>query len=78
MEISIRDLGARANEILWALEHNEDVRLLSRGKLKGIIRAVPSKPLMHVRDHPYFGMLQDSRTVNRQMGWLRSGRYGHL
>ncbi len=73
MEISITDLRARTNEILWALEHNEHVRLLIRGKLKGVIKAVQSKPRVDVQDHPFFGVLKDSGTVNRPMERLRSG-----
>ena len=73
MEISITDLGTQGNEILWALKHNEDVRILSRGKLKGIIRAAPSISPINVRDHPFFGMLKDSGMVDRQMQRLRRG-----
>jgi hypothetical protein len=74
MEIAITDLRDQMHEILWALEHNEEVHLLSRGKLKGILKAVPGKPFINVRDHPFFGMLKNSGTVDRQMERLRSGR----
>lgn len=78
MKASIVDLRYHMNEVLRALERNEDVRILSRGKLKGVIKPANGKPQIKVRDHPFFNMLESSETVERQMEKLRGGRYRDL
>jgi len=78
MKASIVDLRYHMNEVLRALERNEDVCILSRGKLKGVIKPANGKPRMKVRDHPFFNMLQSSEAVERQMEKLRGGRYRDL
>ncbi len=78
MKASIMDLRYRMNDVLRALERNEEVRILSRGKLKGVIKSVNGKPRMKVRKHPLFNMLASSETVERQMDGLRGGRYRDL
>ena len=78
MKASIADLRYRVNEVLRALERNEEVCILSRGKLKGVIKPVNGKPRMKIRDHPLFNMLENSETVGRQMERLRGGRYRDL
>jgi hypothetical protein len=62
-------------EIRRALEANEDVHLLWRGKLKGIIKAVNGKSHIKVQDHPFFNMSKSSETVDCQMERLRGGRF---
>jgi len=78
MKASIVDLRYHMNEVLRALERNEDVCILSRGKLKGVIKPANGKPRMKVRDHPFFNMLQSSEVVEQQMEGLRGGRYRDL
>jgi antitoxin (DNA-binding transcriptional repressor) of toxin-antitoxin stability system len=78
MKASIVDLRYRMNDVLRALERNEEVRIVSRGKLKGVIKPVNGKPQMKVEDHPFFGMLKTSEAVERQMDRLRGGRYRDL
>jgi hypothetical protein len=78
MKASVVDLRYRMNEVLRALEHNEDVSILSRGKLKGVIKGVHGKAPGKVSDHPFFNMLRDSGSVDRQMDTLRGGRYRDL
>ena len=78
MKASVVDLRYRMNEVLWALEHNEDVRILSRGKLKGIIKPADGEPRIKVRDHPFFSMKKGFEAVKRQMDTLRGGRYRDL
>lgn len=51
---------------------------MSRGKLKGVIKPVNGKPQMKVEDHPFFGMLKTSETVEQQMDRLRGGQYRDL
>jgi antitoxin (DNA-binding transcriptional repressor) of toxin-antitoxin stability system len=78
MRASIVDLRYHMNDVLRALERNEEVCILSRGKLKGVIKPVNGRPRMKVRDHPFFKMLKSSETVERQMDRLRGGRYRDL
>jgi len=78
MKASIVDLRYRMNDVLRALERSEEVRIVSRGKLKGVIKPVNGKPRMKAQDHPFFNMLKSSETVDRQMDRLRGGRYRDL
>ena len=78
MKASVVDLRYRMNDVLKALERNEQVSILSRGQLKGIIRPVGDKPTIKVREHPFFNMLDASGTVEQQMVRLRGGRYRDL
>jgi hypothetical protein len=66
------------NDVLRALERNEDVSIVSRGKLRGVIKPVNDKPQMKVQDHPFFNMDKASKTVEQQMDRLRGGRYRDL
>jgi antitoxin (DNA-binding transcriptional repressor) of toxin-antitoxin stability system len=79
MKASIVDLRYHMKDVLRALERNEEVYIVSRGKVKGVIKPVDGKPPMKVQDHPFFGMRKDDReTVERQMDRLRGGRYRDL
>jgi hypothetical protein len=78
MKASVVDLRYRMNEVLRALDRNEDVSILSRGKLKGVIKGVRGKAPGKVSDHPFFNMLRDSASIDRQMDTLRGGRYRDL
>ena len=78
MEASIVDLRYRMNEVLKALERNEDVSIFCRGKLKGVIKAQQSTSSQKVIEHPFFNMLAESDSVEDQMGQLRGGRYRDL
>ena len=74
MKASIVDLRYRMNDVLRALERNEEVRIVSRGKLKGVIKPVNGKPKIKVQDHPFFNMLKSPETVEQEMDRLRGGR----
>ena len=78
MKASVVDLRYRMNEVLKALECNEDVSIMARGRLKGVLRPVRGKPGIKVRDHPFFNMLKSSETVEQRMEQLRGGRYRDL
>ncbi len=78
MKASIVDLRYHMNEVLRALERREDVCIVSRGKLKGVIKAANGKPRIKVREHPFFNMLKSAKTVEHQMERLRGGRYRAL
>ena len=75
MKASVVDLRYRMNEIMKALERNEDVSILCRGKLKGIIKAARGTSRQKVSDHPFFNMLEDAAAVDEVMEQLRGGRH---
>jgi len=78
MKASIGDLRCRTKDILRALARREEVRIVSRGRLRDVIKPVNGKPQMNVQDHPFFNMLRCSEIVERQMEGLRGGRYRDL
>ena len=75
MKASVVDLRYRMNEVLKALDRNEDVSILCRGKLKGVIKASQGKSKRKVSDHPFFNMYKDGGSVEELMDRLRGGRY---
>lgn len=77
MKVSVVDLRYKMNDVLKALDRNEDVSILYHGKLKGIIKpqnAVEAKKTKIV-DHPFFNMNGSSESVEDEMNRLRGGRY---
>jgi len=79
MKASVLDLRRRTREILKALERNETVTILYRGKVKGILRPVPGREVKagSAASHPAFGMWKDRRDlkdVARVVRDLRKGR----
>ncbi len=77
MKASIVDLRYKMNDVLKALDRNEEVSILYRGKEKGKI--VPPKKrttTLKVEDHPFFGSKShSSHSVDNVIEELRSGRY---
>jgi len=82
MKASVVDLRYRMKEILKALRHNEEVKILYHGKLAGtIVPPRKKKPVMRAQDHPLFGMYSKrykGRSVEQIMDELRGGRYRDL
>ncbi len=78
MKISVTDLRRHMRKVWQALERNENVCIVSRGKLKGVIKPVDDKRRIKVQDHPFFNMLKSPETVEQQMNRLRGGRYRDL
>lgn len=78
MKASIVDLRYRMNDILRALERNEDVSILSRGHLKGVIKPARGNVRLKVCKHPFFNMLEASESVEDEIDRLRGGRYRDL
>lgn len=80
MKASIVDLRYHMKDVLKALDRNEQVTIVYRGKEKGTI--VPCKSeqkRVKVQDTPLFGMYKDDeRAVNDIMTKLRGGRYRDL
>ncbi len=80
MKATVVDLRYKMNDVLKALDRNEKVTVLYRGKVKGIL--VPSKEKKHTKmiEHPFFGMSsQDyNKSVSDIMDELRRPRYDDI
>ncbi|TDI86221.1 MAG: type II toxin-antitoxin system Phd/YefM family antitoxin [Caldithrix sp.] len=80
MKASVVDLRYKMNDILKALERNEEVTVLYHGKVKGII--VPAKKEHHgkMTEHPFFGMLSadTQKSVLSTLDDLRKSRYDDI
>jgi len=81
MKATILDLRRRMKDILRALDQNEPVTILYRGKQKGIIYPTrrAARPNARVSRHPAFGMWKDRddlADVRAAVRKLRAGR-GH-
>jgi len=79
VKAGIVDLRRRTREILQALERNEPVTILYRGKEKGVIQpsARGRRQDRSVREHPAFGMWKnrkEMRNVRQVVRDLRRGR----
>lgn len=77
MKATVVDLRYKMNDILKALDRNEKVTVLYRGKVKGVLIPAAQKSNMRMKDHPFFGMSsQDSRkAVLDELDGLRRNRY---
>jgi len=78
MKVSVVDLRYRMNDVLKALERNEDVSILYHGKLKGVLKSPTEKPVGKVTEHRFFNMMARAGTVEQEMELLRGGRYRDL
>jgi len=78
MQATIVDLRYRMNDVLKALDRNEEVGILYHGKLKGIIRTAMRRTARRVTEHPFFNMQRNVGSVDAKMGRLRGGRYRDL
>ncbi len=76
MKASIVDLRYKTNDILKALDRNESVTVLYHGKIKGVIKPAREKTTSKIKDHPFFGMTDDSKeTVLEELANLRKPRH---
>jgi hypothetical protein len=78
MQATIVDLRYHMNEVLKALDRNETVSVLYRGKLKGVISPATTTSAMRVKDHRFFGCRKDTQPVEDVMEQLRGGRQRDL
>ena len=70
------DLRKRMREIIRALERNESVTLLYRGKKKGVISPHRESADLRVEEHAFFGADQPNElSVEEEMSRLRGRRY---
>jgi hypothetical protein len=83
MQASILDLRRRMGDVLRALEKNETVTILHRGKKKGVIYPASTQQgrSISVTQHPAFGMWKDREDfddVEQVVRKLRKTRYHAL
>ncbi len=76
MQATIVDLRYRMNDVLKALERNEEVYILYRGKVKGILKPSREKEPGSIRQDSFFSMSSSpKKEVLEEMKDLRGGRY---
>jgi hypothetical protein len=77
MKATIVDLRYKMNDVLKALDRNEQVTVLYRGKVKGILVPPGKKAKLKITDHPFFGMSSNinERSVKEVMDELRGIYY---
>lgn len=75
MQATVVDLRYHMNDVLKALDRNEDVDILYRGKKKGVLVAKAGGAGGKVKDHPFFNMRAPEGSVAAEMDDLRGGRY---
>ncbi|HUW85071.1 MAG TPA: hypothetical protein VMZ31_20000 [Phycisphaerae bacterium] len=83
MKASFVDLRKKSAEIIRALERNEPVTVLYRGRARAIMQPVggEAKRAGKAKDHPAFGLWADRKDlgdVGRHVRKLRKGRFGDL
>lgn len=76
MKANIVDLRYHMSDVIGAINRNEEVIILYRGKEKAVIVPIRKKTLPSVKLHPFFGMhKEDTRQVEDVMANLRADRY---
>ncbi len=80
MKASVVDLRYKMNDVLKALDRNEKVTVLYRGKVKGILIPAEKKSHMKITDHPFFGMSSQvtGKSVLDEIDDLRESRYNDI
>ena len=80
MKATIVDLRYKMNDVLRALDRNEKVTVLYRGKVKGILVPMEQRKDMSMTDHPFFGMSSEDseKSVKEELDDLRRARYDDI
>jgi hypothetical protein len=78
MQATIVDLRYRMKQVLKALERNETVSVLYRGKLKGVLSPATTTSAAKVTEHSFFGCRKEAPSVEEVMKQLRGGRHRDL
>lgn len=80
MKATVVDLRYKMNDVLKALDRNEKVTVLYRGKVKGILIPSENKSQMKISDHPFFGMSPQisKKSVLDEINDLRGSRYNDI
>ena len=81
MKATVVDLRYKMNDVLKALDRNEKVTVLYRGKVKGVL-VPPEQPQSKIKisEHPFFGMSssETDKSVLNELDRLRGGRYNDI
>lgn len=75
MKATVLDLRYRMNDVLKALDRNEEVTILYHGKRKGVIVSRAGVGAKKVTEHPFFNMRKGIASAEKEMIRLREGRY---
>lgn len=78
MQATIVDLRYHMNKVLKALDRNEKVEILYRGKRKGILVSCKDAARGNVLSHPFFNSRTPEHSVEADMDRLRGGRFRDL
>lgn len=79
MKASVVDLRYKMNDVLKALDRNEDVLVLYHGKVKGRLTACSDTVSGKTADYPFFGLLSSAdEPVSDIMSRLRKRRYNDI
>ena len=80
MKATIVDLRYKMNDVLKALNRNEKVTVLYRGKVKGILIPVEKKSELKIKEHPFFGMSlkNTDKSVTELLNDVRGTRYNDI
>ncbi len=80
MKATVVDLRYKMNDVLKALDRNEKVTVLYRGKIKGVLIPPEKKKKIKVTDHPFFGMSAQNtnKSVLDELNDLRTSRYDDI
>ncbi len=80
MKARVVDLRYKMNDILKALERNEEVTVLYHGKVKGIIVPTKKEENRKMSEHPFFAMsaADGQESVQQTLDNLRKSRYHDL
>ena len=76
MQASVMDLRKKMGDIIRALDRNESVTLLYRGKKKGVIHPHRDTSVRKVEEHDFFRAgAECEQSVEEEMDRLRGRRY---
>ncbi len=79
MKATMLDLRRRTREILRALDQNEPVTILYRGRKRGVLYpAADEKHTAAIQEHPAFGMWRDRQDLARPEEFVRRLRKGRF
>jgi len=80
MKATVVDLRYKMNDVLKALDRNEKVTVLYRGKVKGFIIPPKNEKHLKITEHSFFGMsAQDTdKSVLDKLNDLRKPRYNDI
>jgi hypothetical protein len=80
MKATVVDLRYKMNDVLKALDRNEKVTVLYRGKVKGVLMSAGERKQQNIREHPFIGMLSEdsSQSVADIVKELRRPRYDDI